>query len=264
MPDLTLDPAHVNTSEGPVVIVAAGSEERERTTAGHRHARGQLMGSMRGLLSVGVDDGQWIVPAIHAVWLPPNHMHSVRSHGPYSGWSVYVADAACADLPQRPCTLRTSGLLREAVLRAATWPLEPRDPLDPQRERIAQVILDEIRQAPPAPFGLPLPRDPRLQRVARALIDDPAGERDLERWAQAAAMSTRTLTRRFAADTGFGFVAWRQRARLMRALEMLAAGRPVTTVAMDLGYASASAFIKLFAREFGATPAAYRRALPAS
>ncbi|NIA00305.1 helix-turn-helix domain-containing protein [Massilia sp. CCM 8734] len=261
MSDLTLDPAHINTSEGPVVIVAAGSEERERTSAGHRHARGQLMGSMRGLLSVGVEDGQWIVPAIHAVWLPPHHFHSVRSHGPFSGWSVYVAEPACADLPQRPCTLRTSSLLREAVLRAATWAL---DPLDAQRERVAQLILDEIRHAPPAPFGLPLPRDSRLQRVARALIDDPADQRDLERWAEAAAMSTRTLTRRFSAETGFGFVAWRQRARLMRALEMLAAGKPVTTVAMDLGYASASAFIKLFAREFGATPAAYRRALPAS
>jgi AraC-like DNA-binding protein len=259
MPDLNLDPAHINTSEGPVVIVAAGSDEGERMSSGHRHARGQLMGSMRGLLSVGVEDGQWIVPAIHAVWLPPNHLHAVRSHGPFSGWSVYVAEPACADLPPRPCTLRTTSLLREAVLRAATWPLEP---LDAARERVAQVILDEIGQAAPAPFGLPLPRDPRLQRVARALLDDPADARDLAAWAEAAAMSTRTLTRRFAADTGFGFVAWRQRARLMRALEMLAAERPVTTVAMDLGYASASAFIKLFAREFGATPAAYRRALP--
>ncbi|MDM5180305.1 helix-turn-helix transcriptional regulator [Massilia sp. DJPM01] len=260
MSDLTLDPATINTSEGPVVIVAAGSQDGERASSGHRHARGQLMGSLRGLLSVGVEDGQWIVPAIHAVWLPPHHFHSVRSHGPFSGWSAYVAEPACAGLPSRPCTIRTSGLLREAVLRAATWAL---DPLDAQRERIAHVILDEIRDAPPAPFGLPLPRDPRLQRVARALIDDPADERDLERWAQWAAMSSRTLTRRFVAETGFGFAAWRQRARLMRALEMLAAERPVTTVAMDLGYASASAFIKLFTREFGATPGAYRRALPA-
>lgn len=261
MSDLNLDPAHVNTSEGPVVIVAAGSEERERASPGHRHARGQLMGSMRGLLSVGVEDGQWIVPAIHAVWLPPNHFHAIRSHGPFSGWSVYVAETACFDLPQRPCTLRTSGLLREAVLRAAAWGL---DPLDAQRERVAQLILDEIRHEPPAPFGLPLPREARLQRVARALIDNPADQRDLEDWAREAAMSTRTLARRFSDETGFGFVAWRQRARLMRALEMLAAGRPVTAVALDLGYASASAFIKLFAREFGATPAAYRRALPAT
>ncbi|CUI05161.1 AraC family transcriptional regulator [Massilia antarctica] len=260
MSDLSLDPAAINTSEGPVVIVAAGSQDSERASSGHRHARGQLMGSLRGLLSVGVADGQWIVPAIHAVWLPPHHFHAVRSHGPFAGWSAYVAEPACAGLPLRPCTIRTSGLLREAVLRAATWALEP---LDAQRERIAQVILDEIRHAPPAPFGLPLPRDPRLQRVARALVDDPADERDLEQWAQWAAVSSRTLTRRFAAETGFGFVAWRQRARLMRALEMLAADKPVTTVAMDLGYASASAFIKLFTREFGATPAAYRRALPA-
>ncbi|HEX8615449.1 MAG TPA: helix-turn-helix transcriptional regulator [Telluria sp.] len=259
MSDLTIDPAVVNTAAGPVVIVAAGSQDSERTSPGHRHARGQLMGSLRGLLSVGVEEGQWIVPAIHALWLPPHHFHSVRSHGPFSGWSVYVAEPACAGLPQGPCTIRTSGLLREAVLRAATWGL---DPLDAQRERVAQVILDEIGHAPPAPFGLPMPRDARLQRVARALIDNPADERGLEDWAQWAAMSSRTLTRRFAGETGFGFVAWRQRARLMRALEMLAAGKPVTMVALDLGYASASAFINLFRREFGATPGAYRRALP--
>jgi AraC-like DNA-binding protein len=259
MSDLTLDPAVLDCPDGPLVIVVAGSQETERASPVHRHARGQLMGSLRGLLSVGVDDGIWIVPAIHAVWLPPQHAHSVRSHGPFSGWSAYVAEAACAGLPARPCTIRVSGLLREAVLRAAQWPLEA---LDAPRERVARVIVDEIGQLPQEPFGLPLPRDPRLQRVARALIDDPADLRDLAGWAQWAAVSSRTLTRRFAAETGFAFAAWRQRARLMRALEMLAADKPVTTVAFDLGYASASAFISLFRREFGATPAAYRRAMP--
>ena len=100
-----------------------------------------------------------------------------------------------------------------------------------------------------------------LVRIARALIEDPADERDLESWADWAAISSRSLSRRFVTETGFTFTGWRQRARLMRSLEMLAADVPVTTVALDLGYATASAFISLFRRTFGETPSVYRQRL---
>ncbi|ABC23923.1 AraC family transcriptional regulator [Rhodospirillum rubrum] len=259
MPNLTLPFAFVDVADGPIVIAAAGSQGRELVSPPHHHARGQLFGSTRGLVSVSVEAGVWVVPAIHAVWLPPNHVHWGRSHGPFDGWSVYIAPAACQDLPSSPCTIRTSGLLREAVLRAATWPLEPFVPLDEQKAHVAAVLLDEIRNLPVEPFGLPLPRDPRLERIARALIADPADERDFEAWARWAAISPRSLGRRFVTETGFTFTAWRQRARLMRSLEMLATDLPVTTIALDLGYATASAFISLFRRTFGETPAVYRR-----
>lgn len=251
----------VDSADGPVLFAAQGSQQQELAAGPHRHARGQLLGSLRGLLSIGVQDGVWVVPAIHAVWLPPHTAHSGRSHGPFHGWSVYVAEPACADLPQRPCTIRSSALLREAVLRAADWPLDFQAPLQGARAHLAAVILEEIRSLPVEPFGLPLPSDPRLLRIARALIADPADGRDLVQWAAWAALSSRTLSRRFVAETGFSFTAWRQRARMLRALEMLAAGMPVGTVALDLGYATASAFIGLFRRSFGQTPAAYRARL---
>ncbi|MBJ2143602.1 helix-turn-helix transcriptional regulator [Delftia acidovorans] len=275
MPDAILElVSHVNRADGPVLIAAVGSQDEELASEPHRHARGQLFGSLRGLLSVGVEDAVWVVPAIHAVWLPPHQLHSGRSHGPFHGWSVYVAEPACADLPQRPCAIRTSGLLREAVLRAAGWgwqqgvpttqPVQPGHSADQARAHVMAVILDEIRTLPVEPLGLPLPADPRLQRIARALIADPADARDLEAWARWAAVSSRTLSRRFVSETGFSFTAWRQRARLMRSLEMLAAGAPVTNIALDLGYATASAFIGLFRRTFGETPAAYRGRLGAA
>jgi AraC-like DNA-binding protein len=43
----------------------------------------------------------------------------------------------------------------------------------------------------------------------------------------------------------------------LRALERLAAGDPVTTVALDLGYDSPSAFITMFRSRLGATPGRY-------
>lgn len=245
-------------TDGPPIIVAVGSQQTELASAPHSHPRGQLCGSLRGLLSIDVAEGVWVVPAIHAVWLPPHHPHGGRSHGPFHGWSAYIAPAACSDLPDRPCMIRTSALLKEAVLRASTWPAGE---WDQRTANVAAVILDEIRSLPVEPLGLPLPHDPRLMRIAQAIIGDPTDERDLEAWAAWGALSSRTLSRRFVDETGFNFTAWRQRARLMRSLEMLADDVPVQRVALDLGYSTASAFISLFRRTFGETPANYRRHL---
>ena len=44
---------------------------------------------------------------------------------------------------------------------------------------------------------------------------------------------------------------------MMCALEKLAAGAPVTTVALDLGYDNVSAFIARFRATFGITPGRY-------
>lgn len=259
MPTLrTLARAAIDAPAGPLLLVSAGACPDGMEMAAHRHARGQLFASTRGLLSIGVEDSVWVVPAIHAVWLPPHTVHSGRSHGPFEGWNAYVAEAACADLPARPCALRVSGLLREAVLRAADW---DEGPSDAAAMRIASVILDEIRTLPAEPLGLPLPTEPRLARIAHALLEDPADARDLDAWAAWGAVSARTLSRRFVSETGFTFTAWRQRARLLRALQLLAADVPVSTIALDLGYSTASAFISLFRRTFGATPASYRRKL---
>lgn len=256
MADETLDPALINTSDGPVLIVAAAKQETERGSGRHRHCRGQLFGSMRGLLTIGVEEGVWVVPATHAIWVPPHRVHWARSHGPFHGYAVYVAEPACAELPAAPCAIRMSALLREATLRAARWPAGP---LDAVAERLAGVILDEIGTLPTDPLGLPLPRDGRLLRVAQALLDTPADDRSLEQWAKWAAISDRSLSRHFVSETGFTFTAWRQRARLMRALEMLAEDVPVTSIALALGYSTPSTFIGLFRRTFGVTPALYRQ-----
>ncbi|MCK7334546.1 helix-turn-helix domain-containing protein [Enterobacter kobei] len=50
------------------------------------------------------------------------------------------------------------------------------------------------------------------------------------------------------------FVNWRQLARVMRAMEWLAAGKPVGWIALSCGYSSVSAFIEVFRAWTGKTP----------
>ncbi|QKH38487.1 helix-turn-helix transcriptional regulator [Achromobacter pestifer] len=249
-----LDPGLARARGGPRLIAVRSQDGALRHTAMHQHARGQLLGAYQGLLTVYAGEHQWVVASRQAVWIPPDLPHGLYSHGPYAGYSAYLSPAACAGLPAAPCVLHASDLLLAAVSRAASW---DGDTKDPARSRLIEVIRDEIRTLPHAGQALLLPRDPRLQRLALALSDQPSDMRTQEEWAAEIGMSPRTLARRYLAETGLTLGAWRQRARLMRAREMLAEGAAVTTVALELGYDNVSAFIAMFKRELGATPGRY-------
>jgi AraC-like DNA-binding protein len=106
-------------------------------------------------------------------------------------------------------------------------------------------------------LALPMPRERRLGSIVEGLMADPADRRTLAQWALVSGASARTLARLFQAETGMSFADWRQQRRLLRALELLATGTLVTTVAAETGYDSASAFTAMFRRALGAVPGRY-------
>jgi len=154
--------------------------------------------------------------------------------------------------------VQVSPLLRESLLRAIAF-AQPYAEAGPEA-RLVAVIADEIRAAPTAPLHLPLPRDVRARRVADALRANPGDPRTLAEWARVAGASARTLERLFERETSLAFGGWRQQARLLRGLEQLASGEAVTSVALDLGYETPSAFIAMFRRALGTSPGRYFRA----
>jgi len=243
-----------DSAEGLSAIAFAVELRAEFATPSHRHVRGQLIGCTRGVVSILTEGSAWVVPAGHGIWLPPQQMHGGQSFGAGVGWSLYVAPTVCDELPAQTRIVAVTPLLREAILRATSW---DDDEVTPGRQRISDLIVDEIASLPAEDLSLRLPRDIRLQRIARALLEHPADNRTVEQWANWAGTTSRTLSRRFPQETGLPFAEWRHRARLMRALERLAEGHAVTTVALDLGYSSISGFIALFRRTFGVTPAAH-------
>ena len=99
-------------------------------------------------------------------------------------------------------------------------------------------------------------RDPRLQDLANTLLSTPDDPSGIDDWAQRLNMSSRTLMRRFRQETGVTLGQWRQRARLLRALEMLGRGGSVTEAALAVGYEH-QCFIGSFRAAFGVTPSRY-------
>jgi len=220
----------------------------------HRHARAQLLYAAAGTMTVTAESGSWVIPADRALWIPPGVGHAIRVGAKLAMRTLYVAPGAAAGLPRQCRVLQVTPLLRELVLAATA--LGARESGSRAR-RIRALILDELRQIPAMPLYLPTARSARLQKVTTALAADPADRRTLGQWAREAGMSPRNLARAFLKETGLGFRLYRRQARLLAALERLAAGRPVTGVALDLGYDSSSAFIAMFRRALAATPKRY-------
>lgn len=119
------------------------------------------------------------------------------------------------------------------------------------------LILDELQALPIAPLHLPEPSDQRLRRITTALQQNPADDRTLEAWGQVVGASSRTLARLFRRETGMNYQQWQRQVRLLTGLIRLAEGQSVTTVAMDVGYESPSAFIAMFRRALGTAPNQY-------
>jgi AraC-like DNA-binding protein len=121
------------------------------------------------------------------------------------------------------------------------------------------VIIHQLENIQLVPLQLPNPSDPRALRVAAVLLADPTDHRPLKRICKTAGASSRTVERLFHDDVGMTFGKWRQQLRLMQAMRFLAEGAKVTHAALESGYSTPSAFISMFKKMLGTTPALYFR-----
>ena len=223
--------------------------------APHSHERAQLIFAAQGAMLVSTREGTWAVPPQRAVWMPGGITNEIRMAGAVAMRTLYVRRDASPRLPSRVRVLAVSALLRELILRACELPVRYDEA--GAAGRLMSLILDEIAALPAIALDLPLPRDERLARICRALRANPGDARTLDDWAREAGASARTVARLFVKETGLPFAGWRQQARLLAAMALLAARQPITRIAGDLGYDSPSAFTAMFKRALGAPPSAY-------
>ena len=93
--------------------------------------------------------------------------------------------------------------------------------------------------------------------MADALVSHPEDRSTFKVWAKRLALSERSLARLMLRETGLTFGRWRQQLHLIIALRELASGVSVQNVAANLGYESVNAFITMFRKTMGSTPAHY-------
>lgn len=221
----------------------------------HVHHQAQLMLSLRGLISCEVENGLWLVPSQHALWVPPGIIHSVHCVGKVELTCLYLDAGLTTFMPALVRTLSVSPLLRELILAVGRLPSDY-DEAGPAAPLI-QTMLHELDTAPIEQRHIPLPDDLRLRKIADAWIEDPADRATVGMWANRVGMSERSLSRLVRQEMGMSFGQWHQQFQLMLALEKLTRGVAVQIVATDLGYESPSAFIAMFRKALGESPSRY-------
>jgi AraC-like DNA-binding protein len=221
------------------------------------HGIGQLLSLDSGSAAMEVGNASWLLLPGSIGWIPPQHVHSLRSQGATSGWSLHVQAAQSIYFPKNPLIARRSSLVEQIVIRIAGW--RQSDVAPETLGRMLAVLADEMMASPSDGAYLPLPRDPRLMKVINKLSQHPTTQYHLDHWAKEIGMSKRSLTRTFERQTGFSVGQWVQNFRVSLAAEKLAAGYDITAAALSCGYMSISAFIKVFHSIMGITPAKYRR-----
>jgi AraC-like DNA-binding protein len=221
----------------------------------HFHDRDQLVYASRGVMTVRTADGTWVVPTRRAVWIPATVPHTVAMSGAVAMRTLYLKRGLARTLPRGCCVVHVAALPKELILHACT--LRALDRTIRQHRPLIQMIVDQLEAIQVVPLQLPNPSDPRALRVARILLDDPSNRQTLRDLCKAAGTSKRTVERLFQKDIGVTFGKWRQQLRLMQAMRLLAEGVKVTHAALESGYSTPSAFISMFRKTLGTTPASY-------
>lgn len=227
-----------------------GAEIRERALEWH-----QLAYASRGVITVRTPDGIWVVPPHRGVWIPAGTVHHVAMAPGTSVRTLYFARRSGVRVSSVCRAVNVPALLRELLLEVCRVGVLHRRIAS--ERRLAGVVVDQLQLLETEPLELPWPTDPRARHAAELLREEPGAANLMRKVERTVGASRRTLERCFVKETRLSLWRWKQRARLVAALELLASGRAVTSIALDVGYSSPSAFITAFRRELGCTPGEY-------
>jgi len=220
----------------------------------HTHHRHQLAWAARGVLTVQTESQTFILPPSRALWIPSRVRHETRSAGNVTMRTLYISPRRSKIRWKTATPVAVNALVAELIDY-----LDSAEVHGARRSHAESLLEDLLAPVQMAAVDVRFPANAPARTVALELMNDPAARLTLAGWGRRVGAGERTLARSFLAETGLPFGRWRVLARLQAALTMLAAGEKVSAVAARVGYDTASAFVAVFRRETGVTPAEYFR-----
>ncbi|WPU25079.1 helix-turn-helix transcriptional regulator [Cedecea neteri] len=222
----------------------------------HQHMHGQLSVTLEGTLRLQTETGWWLATPGNGVWVPPGQLHRALYTECSRLINLRFRQGFELQLPAHSSLIVASNLLTELAKEALA--IQQTSGSNEQLELIAQLLHFQLRkQVLKTDLFVPEGKDKRLRLITSLLREDPACSKTLVELASVAFISPRTLGRLFESEIGMSFTRWRERMRIISSVEQLVNGVPITQVAYDMGYQSASSFTTAFTRIIGLPPGRY-------
>jgi len=237
---------------GPGVAISSLAYDYPRAwrVPEHEHESDQLIYAVSGVMEVVIGQTLWLIPPQFALWIAAHVRHSIRMPAAVAMRTLYIRPGLARK--RASAVLHVTPLLRELIVEAVRLG----DIKTRNKEHVAfrHVLMAQIASASSIPTRLPMPTDGRALALAEAVLANPAASRNMQAQCREIGLSVRTMQRIFHREVATDFETWRRQVRLMKAVEMLVAGRRIKEVAFAVGYRQASTFVSVFRRGFGLTP----------
>jgi AraC-like DNA-binding protein len=222
----------------------------------HHHRRGQLLYAISGLMRVATGRTVFVLPPNRALWLPPGEPHALQILDRAEMRNLYIEPDVRLFADPTPKILAMTPLVRALILRLLEEPPLYDEAGPPGM--VAALLLAEIPRLAEVPLSAALPSDPRLRHLTDAILASPSVDWPLERAAEVAALSPRTLERHIQSDIGMSYGRWRQQLLMLEAVALLESNISIPETSRRLGYGNPSAFTAAFKRSFGKSPSRFR------
>ncbi len=236
------------------------------TLPSHQHSTGQMVFATQGVMLIETAQGRWTVPPQRALWIPPHEPHAIEMLTETHMRTVYFHPDFIAGCNAFTSHSNVHVVVASAMIKELVLGLFQTERSDDMRALMAKLLLHTLVETAYLPTYLPMPTDERLKNTLLTIIAKNDWQLSLGEVSARSHMSSRTYTRRFTSEVGMSFRDWRQRARLVKSLDLLALNQSIKSIANTLGFGSASAYCAAFREVLGCIPSEFRpvnRAKPA-
>ncbi|MFZ6743755.1 AraC family transcriptional regulator [Undibacterium sp. JH2W] len=244
--------------------VLARSHQQGHSLPVHSHQSGQLVFALCGSMQVDTGFKQWTIPPQRALWLPPQQEHGIQMLSDVALRTVYFSPAKLAACPQFARQGETHVLVASSLVRELVQGLFVAGRSLAMQNMMAGLLLHALSETACLPSDLPWPAPGPLRLALQDMLRAGQWQRPMDELAAQLAMSGRSFSRHFSAQTDMSFRHWRQRARLIASLDLLASTASIKSIAHRLQFASSAAYVSAFKELMGTSPQVFRQALLAS
>lgn len=227
----------------------------------HIYAHSCLWGDfnfcLNGLFEYEIEGQLHLAPPSYGLWIPPQTEH--KSHAIDDQLIHYVAIRLAPELSHEISTQTEIFSVRPFFRALVEEALHAKDDLSLSAYRhLLWVIYDQLKVAPKHQHYLPQSHHSILKPILQQLGTAEHFQLSLQQCLINTRLSERQLLRLSQSELHMSLGEWRNRAKILYAIQQLKHGVSIKALSFALGYQHSSSFIEFFKRYTGKTPTQLR------